>query len=272
MPITRTPWTDDDGTGTTGTIVNNSEKTILYNQIDAALPETTITVSSTGGTIAALPIPSGVGDLIVYIHTTGTVTVQGITAGRFGQRLRVYASNSGVVEFVHMSASAVSANRLYNTITSGPTTIAANVGSVEYIYDGTIVPQWRLVAHQQGLWLTPPFNAANFSATGGGTFTVAAGNLTTYAYYISGSVVTIQLVMNGTIGGTPTGITSAAWPFKFSMNQQATAVSSGSTVGWGLVMVGISPATDVLTFQRLDFGPYPTGTVYFYVDASFAIS
>ena len=36
-PITRTPWIDDDGTGTTGTIINNAEKQALYNQIDAAI-------------------------------------------------------------------------------------------------------------------------------------------------------------------------------------------------------------------------------------------
>jgi hypothetical protein len=37
MAITRTAWIDDDGSGTTGTIINNAVKTELYNQIDAAL-------------------------------------------------------------------------------------------------------------------------------------------------------------------------------------------------------------------------------------------
>lgn len=36
MAITRTAWVDDDGTGTTGTVINNAVKTELYNQIDAA--------------------------------------------------------------------------------------------------------------------------------------------------------------------------------------------------------------------------------------------
>ena len=35
MPITRTPMVDDDGSGTTGTIINAAWKTELYNQIDA---------------------------------------------------------------------------------------------------------------------------------------------------------------------------------------------------------------------------------------------
>jgi hypothetical protein len=34
MPITRTPMVDDDGSGTTGTIINNAWKQELYGQID----------------------------------------------------------------------------------------------------------------------------------------------------------------------------------------------------------------------------------------------
>ena len=37
MAITRTAWVDDDGTGTTGTVINNAVKTELYNQIDATV-------------------------------------------------------------------------------------------------------------------------------------------------------------------------------------------------------------------------------------------
>jgi hypothetical protein len=37
VTITRTAWIDDDGTGTTGTVINNAVKTDLYNQIDGAL-------------------------------------------------------------------------------------------------------------------------------------------------------------------------------------------------------------------------------------------
>jgi hypothetical protein len=40
MPITRTPLIDDDGSGTTGTILNNAWWTTHYNAIDAALADT----------------------------------------------------------------------------------------------------------------------------------------------------------------------------------------------------------------------------------------
>jgi hypothetical protein len=39
VTITRTSWIDDDGTGTSGTVINNAEKTTIYNQIDAALAQ-----------------------------------------------------------------------------------------------------------------------------------------------------------------------------------------------------------------------------------------
>jgi hypothetical protein len=37
VTIVRTAWIDDDGTGTTGTVINNAVKTALYNDIDGAL-------------------------------------------------------------------------------------------------------------------------------------------------------------------------------------------------------------------------------------------
>jgi hypothetical protein len=40
MTIARTPLVDDDGSGTTGTILNNAWQTRLYDQIDAALVPT----------------------------------------------------------------------------------------------------------------------------------------------------------------------------------------------------------------------------------------
>jgi len=39
VTIVRTPWIDDDGSGTTGTVINNAWKTEMYNQIDGALAQ-----------------------------------------------------------------------------------------------------------------------------------------------------------------------------------------------------------------------------------------
>jgi hypothetical protein len=57
VTITRTARIDDDGTGTTGTVINNAEKTSLYNEIDAALAQL---VPGTAGAITfpATQVPS----------------------------------------------------------------------------------------------------------------------------------------------------------------------------------------------------------------------
>jgi len=66
--IARTPWIDDDGTGQTGTILNNAIKTELYNQIDAAL--------------AAL-VPAGGGTVSGPFTVGGVLTVSGLGTHRF---------------------------------------------------------------------------------------------------------------------------------------------------------------------------------------------
>jgi len=50
MAITRTPIIDDDGTGTTGTVIDNAWKTEFYNQIDTALVSGALIKSGTGTT------------------------------------------------------------------------------------------------------------------------------------------------------------------------------------------------------------------------------
>jgi hypothetical protein len=39
VTITRSVWIDDDGTGTTGTVINQALHTTLYNEIDTALAQ-----------------------------------------------------------------------------------------------------------------------------------------------------------------------------------------------------------------------------------------
>jgi hypothetical protein len=56
--ITRTAITDDDGTGTTGTILNNAWKTELYNQIDAMFSGA-LTLGSTLTVTGALTLTNG---------------------------------------------------------------------------------------------------------------------------------------------------------------------------------------------------------------------
>ena len=53
-------------------------------------------------------------------------------------------------------------------------------------------------------WVTPSFDAGNFTASGSMTWTVIAGNVTCYKYRLVGKTMTVAFsIGNTTIGGTP---------------------------------------------------------------------
>ena len=69
-----------------------------------------------------------------------------------------------------------------------------------------------------GHWIDVPFSAANFGATGG-TWTVAAGNISRFSYALIGKTALIQLYVDGTvIGGTPTSL-NLVMPFTLAAGQ-----------------------------------------------------
>lgn len=49
-----------------------------------------------------------------------------------------------------------------------------------------------------GAWTTPTFDAANFAAVGGGSWTVADGDVGTYAYQIMGKIMTVAFSLDAT--------------------------------------------------------------------------
>jgi hypothetical protein len=276
VTITRTALVDDDGTGTTGTVVNNAVKTELYDQIDAALASVgnpanltasvpvnkggtgaatltahgvvigngTSAVNVTGagtagqvltsngasadptfqangalpvprtetgtGNITALALPSGSGDLVIYMNNASLATIQGIAAGAAAQRLTIHSIGAGQVDLSHQDTAATAATRLINFATSGKSTgtgtvsasLAAGVGVAELEYDAAN-SRWRLVAHEQGAWITATYAAGNFTANGSMTWTVDSGDVTTLAYYLRGRTLHVSwFIATTTIGGT----------------------------------------------------------------------
>jgi hypothetical protein len=206
--IPRTPWIDDDGSGTTGTVLNNAIKTELYDQIDVALLNvgtaglaTLVSRSDTGTVTDWAP---GLGPGPTYIQWSGAsnLTVNGIAGGVRGQRFEFRNIGSAIATFVHFSATGQSQNRFYNIAKSASTPIGPD-GTATWIYDGGT---WNLVAHEQGAWITPPYSAANFVGTGGMVWTVEAGDLTVLKYRLSGRSVTLLIRLENTsISGTLTG-------------------------------------------------------------------
>jgi hypothetical protein len=69
MAISRTPMIDDDGSGMTGTILNNAWKTELYNQIDGLVSGSLQSFIVTDASGAGLVFPNGFGNYVVLAKT-----------------------------------------------------------------------------------------------------------------------------------------------------------------------------------------------------------
>lgn len=157
---------------------------------------------------------------VYYLNYTGTITITGFVAGYNGQRVTLININVGQIDFPHRNAGSAAANQLILMATSGKTSLApapaagAMGGVATFVYDTTNVG-WRLVDHEQGGWITPAFSAANFTAVGAMTWTVAAGQVITCRYILRGRTVTFAFNLSGTtIGGTVNNalyINAPAW-------------------------------------------------------------
>jgi len=150
VTIARTAWTDDDGSGTTGAIINNAVKTGLYDQIDGAL----------GQVGAQIDFDMG-GDLSIFVSDTGYVDIPN----------RVQRSIIGVtgvtyfleVEFIAETASAVTAYaQLYNV------TGAAVVGSSPMSQALSSTTSVRAVSGGFSLSGTATYKVQIYGTTGAG--------------------------------------------------------------------------------------------------------
>ena len=82
------------------------------------------------------------------------------------------------------------------------------------------------------VWVTPAFNAGDFTGSDSMTWTVEAGDVTTFQYTVSGKVMTFVFVLNTTtVGGTPASALEIAIPGGFTSTTEvwatAYAVDSG---------------------------------------------
>jgi hypothetical protein len=85
MPITRTPIIDDDGTGTTGTVIDNAWKTELYNQIDGIAGGDWLDISYAAGNYTAntgsWTVPAGTQKTLAYAVAGDSVYVSVMLSG-----------------------------------------------------------------------------------------------------------------------------------------------------------------------------------------------
>lgn len=122
-----------------------------------------------------------------------------------GDRVIIVSVGAGDVYLAHQDTGSTAANRLFNTVTSGHSPLAAGKGSAMYQYDGT-TSRWRLVAHTQGAPILVPFNAGDYTANGAMTWAGNNGDPSwfDYKYSVIGSIIFISVSFDaGDIGGTP---------------------------------------------------------------------
>jgi len=153
MPITRTPIVDDDGSGTTGTVINNAWKQELYTQIDAAIPLPTAFVQIA---VAATSInhdfnPGIVGDSTIALNG-GPATITGFkpAAAPFnGQRLTLTCFTPNTFTFTHEDAGSTLGYRL--RLPENGITVGAYWGYAEFTYftfaGGGF---WVMTGHENG--------------------------------------------------------------------------------------------------------------------------
>jgi len=216
---------------------------------------------SGNGVVAQFP---QTGARTVRLANTALLTIQGIKAGYHGQRLRFINANTSQVDFAFYSASAAVPERLYNFATSAPTSIMPT-GSVDYEYDASSTI-WRLVAHEQGDGIAVPFSASDFTASGGGTWTVSAGAVVGSRYTLRGKFLHWSVYLSSTtIGGAPTALLIRV-PGKF-LGIAATAWAGVQRVGQiydagGQQECIVGPytgSTDYLSIQKNSNLPFAAG-------------
>jgi hypothetical protein len=139
IAITRTAWTDDDGSGTTGTVLNNAVKTALYDQVDAILNATrtadllftdaTYDIGKSGATRPRDIVASRHVSLAGLLSVAGFGTHTFSAGGAGVQLLTVENTTSGAANFARVLIQAGTAQGILDTYPQGYTTGSYDVQS-----------------------------------------------------------------------------------------------------------------------------------------------
>ena len=161
-----------------------------------------ITTTSTGTQNDFVPGTLQNGINLLRCNNASLLTITGIAGGTDGMVLVVASVGAGQVSLAYQSTGSTATNRLVNFVTSMNTPLAAASGVAIFVYEVTS-QRWRMVSHDQGAVITPTFSAGDFTASGSMTWTVEAGDVTTFAYLVQGRQMTLYVYIDGTaVGGT----------------------------------------------------------------------
>ena len=200
-------------------------------------------------------VSGGIGLLLANNATD--IQIAGILGGTPGQLITIVSIGAGNVFLVHQSGLAAVGDRLINYATSADTPLAAGVGTATYRYDGAS-SRWRLVAHEQGAPITPAFNAADYTANGGGgAWTLTAPDVITASYLLRGRQVWVNVfLVTTTIVGAVNTLLQRTVPGGFTIGASVIGAMGSYVDGGGVVIAGgyvdASAGAQLIRFGRSD--------------------
>lgn len=141
MSIARTTLTDDDGTGTTGTVVNNAWLQAVWDTLDGRWSEATTTATGNQDNVSFSEAD------VLRCNNATTITLRGLlaptTPAKPGKPLILYSLGAGSVVLNNQDANSTAANRLI-TGTGAAVTLTAGSGWAVLVYDSSTA-RWRVL-------------------------------------------------------------------------------------------------------------------------------
>lgn len=203
---------------------------------------------------------------VVRLNNATDLTLTGLVAGYPGQEVVLISIGAGNVYLAHQNAGSSAANRIINTVTSISTPLAAGKGTAILRYDDTTA-RWRLVSHTQGAAISFAFNAGDYTTNGATeTWTVDAGDVATWTYYIDGKIATVVGVFNTTTTGVAADATTLriALPFTFTKISQNAGRRYIASIATGLLIWASADSNRINLFD-LSFAAWPLETNGLYI-------
>lgn len=198
----------------------------------------------------------GAGAALIRMTNAAPFTLAGITGGFPGQLVTIAALGAGQVDLPHLSGAAAAGDRLFNTVTSAPSSLAGGSGQATYRRDG-VSNLWRLVAYEQGSPLTPTFNAADYTANGGGgAWTLTAPDVISASYTLRGRLLLCNFFLNTTtVVGAVNTLLQRTVPGGYVISASVIG-AMGSYVNGGVAVLGgyvdASASAQLIRFGRSD--------------------
>ena len=234
MPlIVRTPWVDDDGTGMTGTVLNNAALQALYGEIDTANYSTVVYRTDTGAFNNWDPGLNGDHTLVAW-SGSALLELTGFANAVEGKRVTLWNNGTASINVYHLHGG--SGLNACQNIAPILTPIAPG-GHATYSYV-TTGGAWRLVAHEQGAWV--PYTPAWGNT---GTANTLGASVLTGASRVSGRTCQFRIRHAwgaGTVGG------SGAFTYTFPYPVVAAALNGSA---WGTVLLDASAGAFVAEAQ-----------------------